>query len=126
MALLIDDGKIWNMNKANPQILNKVKELYWEARDIKNDADLDKDLGLKITATTREKILLSFINILKKLKKKDINVNDEMKILMYRIPRHKRQLKMLEEESVLNNDTFISLLIKFIFIEIKRLKRLNN
>ena len=91
------------MNKHLYYYLNKSKDdLHDEldkARYKKNVSSIDDDtMGVKITATTREKILIKFINIFRLLRYNDfVRALEEITNLSKRIKLHFYQLRKLKQ-----------------------------
>jgi len=107
------------------EIMRELKEKLWDTREMKQYTDIDTDLGGKITATTREKIFISFLKIFSLLNKNKTDFKEELTLVIRRIKLHRHQMTKLGEINVSKNDAYFGIVIKIIFIDLHKLKNNN-
>ena len=113
------------MNKIFINELQRNKDhLYNEleiATDLKNDTDFDETFGVKITATTREKIFKEAIEIFKLMKFTTKGQNHYEEIsnrtikLSKRIKLHFYQIKKLKQDNYNANVEYFTNLLRVIY-----------
>ena len=117
------------MNKLFINELQRNKDhLYQEleiATDLKNDTDFDETFGVKITATTREKIFKEAIEIFKLMKKICIGRPAKLPSLKRFLQSGLGKVGLSSLEEISQRTIKLSKRIKLHFYQIKKLKQDN-
>lgn len=117
------------MNKALYHELNRNKENLHDELDkailLKNEFSLDDfEIGMKLTALTREKIFKSLINIFKLVRHfKFQEAEKELLLVSKRIKLHLYQMKKLCQTNIAENKKYFTEIIKVLLMIIINEKR---
>ena len=119
------------MNGALYHHLNKNKSNLHDELDEtirrKEQSNLDDELGVKITATTREKILISLINIFKLIRHSHFDTAlKEINFVVKRMKIHFNQLRKLDQNNYITNVKYFTDLMKVCYSIIINCKRSNK
>ncbi len=120
------------MNKAVYHELNKNKEYLHDELDkailLKNEFSFDDfEIGMKLTALTREKIFRSLINIFKLVRHYNFQeAEKELLLVSKRIKLHLYQMKKLYQSNIKENKEYFTDVIKVLLMIIINSKRRIN
>lgn len=120
------------MNKLIYNELNRNKQYLHEeldkAKEMKDEFSLDDfEIGMKLTALTREKIFRSLINIFKLVRHFNFQeAEKELIVVSKRIKLHLYQMKKLCQTNITENKQYFMEVIKALLMIIINSKKINK